>query len=166
MVEKGHHKKWLEFRSHRGLRTIPFIRDDFDSNLGINRAGFQREIDIMAAFLLQVFKNMPARGHRTQALPSSAANVVRGVSRIHFKYVPPITMVSFAHATPVLKGMNALYLREHGYRMLRLRWKTSQSSPTTAFVYFLQPSRGSQGVQAQRYKRCAGGSLQLRSRSM
>ena len=83
-VEKGHHQKWLEFCNRRGLRTI---RDDFDSNSGLNRAGFQREIDIMAAFLLEVFKHMPARGHRTQALPSSAANVVRGVRRIHSKYI-------------------------------------------------------------------------------
>ena len=114
-VEKGHHKKWQQFCDARGLRTI---RDDFDSNSGLNRAGFQREIDILSAFLLYVFKQMPARGHRTQALPSSAANVVRGVRRIHSKYVPPITMVPFAHVASVLKGMNALYLREHGYRML------------------------------------------------
>ena len=61
---------------------------------------------------------MSARGYRKQALPSSAANVVRGVRRIHSKYVPPITMVPFAHVASVLKGMNALYLREHDYRML------------------------------------------------
>ena len=114
-VEKGHHKKWLAFCQRRGLRAI---RDDHEANSGLNRAGFQREIDIMAAFMLEVFKTMSSRGHRKQALPSSAANVVRGVRRIHLKYVPPITMVPFAHVASVLKGMNALYLREHGYRML------------------------------------------------
>ena len=72
----------------------------------------------MAAFMLEVFGTMSSRGHHKQAVPSSAANVVRGVHRIHSKYVPHITMVPFAHVAPVLKGKNALYLREHGYRML------------------------------------------------
>ena len=68
--------------------------------------------------MFEVFKSKTAREHRKQALPSSAANVVRGVRRIHSKYVHPITRAPFAHVVSVLKGMNTLYLREHGYRML------------------------------------------------
>ena len=75
-VERGHHRKWLRFCAARGLRSV---RDDHEANGGRDRAGFQREVDILAAFLLRCHKEMPARGHRDQALPSSAANVVRGV---------------------------------------------------------------------------------------
>ena len=118
-VERGHHRKWLRFCSKRGLRTV---RDDHEANSGRDRAGFQREVDILAAFLLQCHKEMPARGHRDQALPSSAANVVRGVRRIHQRYVPRVDMVEFAAVADVLKGMNQQYLETHGYRkMLRKR---------------------------------------------
>ena len=67
---------------------------------------------------------MPARGHRDQALPSSAANMVRGVRRIHRRYIPRVDMVEFAAVlvSNVLKGMNQQYLEAHGYRkMLRKR---------------------------------------------
>ena len=114
-VEKGHHKKWMAFCSVRGLRHI---RDDHEANSGRDRAGYQREIDILAAFLLQCHKEMPARGHRPQALPSSAANVVRGVRRIHQKHVPRIDMVPFAAVADVLKGMNTQYLHTHQYQMM------------------------------------------------
>jgi hypothetical protein len=114
-VDKGHHKKWMSFCTTRGLRHI---RDDHEANSGRYRPGFQREIDILAAFLLQCHKEMPARGHRPQALPSSAANVVRGVRRIHQKHIPRIDMVPFAAVVDVLKGMNMQYLHTHKYHMM------------------------------------------------
>ena len=61
---------------------------------------------------------MPAHGHRDQALPSSAANMVRGVRRIHQRYIPRVDMVEFAAVADVLKGMNQQYLETHGYRKM------------------------------------------------
>ena len=121
-VERGQHRKWIRFCTTRGLRTV---RDDHEANSGRDRAGFQREIDILADFLLQCHKEMPSRGRRDQALPLSAANVVRGVRRIHQRYIPRVDMAEFAAVSDVLKEMNqqyAQYLKTHGYRkMLRKR---------------------------------------------
>ena len=114
-VEQGHWKKWRTFARPRGLRLW---RDDHAANEGRDKPGYQREVDILAAFLLHCLKTMKSNKKRPAALPQSAANVLRGLRRIHKKRSPPIHMVPIAAVLPVLKSLTKKYIRRHGYRML------------------------------------------------
>ena len=101
-VERGHWKKWRKFARPRGLRLW---RDDHAANEGRDKPGYQREVDILAAFLLHCLKTMKSNKKRPAALPQSAANVLRGLRRIHKKRSPPIHMVPIAAVLPVLKSL-------------------------------------------------------------
>lgn len=114
-VETGHWKKWKAFCRHRGLRVW---RDDHAANDGRDREGYQREVDILASFLLHLLRTMKSSKKRPRALPNSAANVIRGLRRIHKKRSPPINMVPMSAVTPVLKSMTSKYMRKYGYRTL------------------------------------------------
>lgn len=114
-VERGHWKKWLKFCRIRGLRPW---RDDHDANEGRDKEGYQREVDILTSFLLYCLRTMKSNKKRPAALPQSAANVCRGLRRIHKKRSPPINMVPMAAAMPVLKALTKEYMRKYGYRML------------------------------------------------
>ena len=124
-LERGFLKYWRAFCTARGLKLW---RDDFDANSGRDKEGYQREVDILAAFLLDVVKNIKARGHRPEALPQSSLNVVRGVRRIHTKRIPAITMVPVSAVLSVMRSITKEYIRKHTYKMLiprrREPWRT------------------------------------------
>ena len=62
---------------------------------------------------------MPGRRSRKAGLPSSVANVVRGVRCAHEKMIPPLHMVPMkaVSTTGTLNayGINQRYLPEYGY---------------------------------------------------
>lgn len=111
-VDRGHWKKWKKFALLRGLRLW---RDDVDANGGRDREGYQREVDILAAFTLDCCRTLKSNRGRPQALPQSAANVTRGLRRIHKRRSPPIEMVPMAAVMPVLKSVTKKYMRKYGY---------------------------------------------------
>ena len=111
-AEMGHLKYWHSFYSVRGLRHWC---NDRDANSGQNIAGYQREVDILASFALDTAKIMPGRRGRQGDLPSSAANVVRGVRRAHEKLIPPVHMVPMKAVQTTLSGINQQYREEYGY---------------------------------------------------
>ena len=111
-AEMGHLKYWRNFCSVRGLRQW---RDDHEANSGRNLAGWQREVDILSSFALDTAKIVPGRRGRTEGLPSSVANVVRGVQCAHTKLIPPIHMVPMKAVATTLNGINQRYLEEYGY---------------------------------------------------
>ena len=111
-TEMGHLKYWRNFCEIRGLRQW---RDDHEANSGRHLAGWQREVDILSSFALDTAKIMPGRRGRKEGLPSSVANVVRGVRRAHTKLIPPINMVPMKAVATTLNGINQRYLEEYGY---------------------------------------------------
>ena len=116
-AEEGHLKYWTRFCAKRGLRQW---RDDHDANSGRDRDGYQREVDILGAFLLELMVTIkPKKGsHRPAALPQSSLNVVYGVRRMHAKQSPPITMVPAQAVKPLMLAATRKYMRTYGYRNL------------------------------------------------
>ena len=110
-AEMGHLKYWHSFCSICGLHHW---RDDRDANSGRDIAGYQREVDILASFALDTAKIMPGRRGRQAGLPSSVANVVRGVRRAHEKPIRPVHMVPMKAVLTTLNGINQRYLEEYG----------------------------------------------------
>ena len=111
-------------------------RDDADANSGRDVAGYNEEVDLLSHFVVECLSEMLARGHRPAALPNSAGNVARGIRKIHDKQTPPIVMVPMKAVLTTIKGLNELYRREHGYRMMvtkrkepwRRQWLLKMSS--------------------------------------
>jgi hypothetical protein len=126
-VQNSYWKYWLGFCGERNLKVL---RDDRPANEGIDRDGYQRELDILSAFLLYVIRHIKPKKGRAAALPSSALNVVRGVRSIHQKQFPPIVMVPLSAIKAVFNGIQRLYMRAHGYKSLlpkrREPWRRHQ----------------------------------------
>ena len=78
------------------------------------------ERDILSSFFLHITKSIKPKkgGHRPKALPSSSANVVRAVRRVHAKRVPPVNMVPMSAVTPILNAITKEYMLQYGYKML------------------------------------------------
>jgi hypothetical protein len=115
-LENGHLKKyWTPFCEERGLRLW---RDDHDANSGRNKDGYQRECDILSAFLLYVMRHIKPKSKRPAALPSSSMNVVRSIRRIAAKRAPAITMVPIKAVQPVLRAATRKYMRKYSWRTL------------------------------------------------
>ena len=138
-AEIGHLKYWNNFCAMRGLRHW---RDDHEANSGRNIAGYQREVDILASFALDTAKIMPGRRGRQAGLPSSVANVVRGVRRAHEKLIPPVHMVPMKAVNTTLNGINQRYLEEYGYQKMIPRRAEPYHRQHLAKLFKLQTAVG------------------------
>jgi hypothetical protein len=138
-LERSHLRYWRAFCKERGLRVW---RDDHDANCGRNKHGYQREVDVLCAFLLYVVRHIKPKSKRPEALPSSSMNVVRGVRRAQAKRVPPIEMVPVKAAKPVLKAITKRYMRKHGYKTLLPRRREPWRKPHLKKMFKLRTQHG------------------------
>ena len=72
-------------------------------------------MDLLSSFALDTAKIVPGRRGRQAGLPSSVANIVRGMRRAHEKLIPPVHMVPM---NTTLNGINQRYLEEYGYQKM------------------------------------------------
>lgn len=109
-ADKSAWRKWKEFCDILGT---PYWRDSAPANTGADNNGHMREVFMMRAFTVYTHRNMkPRKRSRNKAKPQSALNVVAGVRRIHKR--AQIDMVSCAHLSLALKGLNNQFLRTEG----------------------------------------------------
>ena len=113
-ADKNAWKKWKQFCD---LLGTSYWRSSAAANTGADNAGHMREVFLLRAFTVYTHRNMkPRRKTRNKAKPQSALNVVAGVRRIHKRAM--LDMVSCAHLSMALKGMNRQYLATEGQAAL------------------------------------------------
>ena len=100
------------------------------------------DISMLAEFLVDTLSRMPPGAGRVAPKPSSAANHVRTVRRVHRMVFPPIHLPPMEDISLVLKRMNECFREEYGYENLLTRrrepWRQAHILRIMALPQFLR----------------------------
>ena len=114
-ADKAAWRKWKRFLVRFGHSTERNMlwRNDINANNGTDPIGFQREVFLLRAFLVDTHRNMrPRRRTSKRAKPRSSLNTVAGIRRIHKR--AGIEMVGCSHLGVAIRGLNRQYMDAEG----------------------------------------------------
>ena len=117
-ANNSHWRFWIAHCAMWGCKTP--LRDDHDAMSGRDPAGFQRELDLAASFVLDRQYTMQPRAKGTIPKPDSAKGSYVVVRRVFGKRVPKLPLDTI---NQMVKGLNRKLLREFGLEMLLVRRK-------------------------------------------
>jgi hypothetical protein len=109
---RGDDSHWRFWCVHAANLGTAAVRGDLAANCGLDVNGHQREVFIMASFVIARFTNMRARRAGGRPKPQSAVNSLSAVIRCHRRR--GITMARAPVVGVLLRGLQREFVAEHG----------------------------------------------------